>query len=301
MATRGRIFGYMLGRLKYLAIRTYDRIIYITIYMRNKSTSAGNQQGSPIKLDPSETIRRIPQRRELILLLAILFTDGCVSPKGVRSWRIFFANKSKTLIDLFRDCIITTFSYGPERVRLGYTSDGLFKAVVDSKEIGEYLVNRFGTFRTLKFQNGKNTKAKLPLIFLERSPFLAEFLRVAFSCDGGLSFYPARRNGKRGGTKWLIRTIFLSCVHPKLRSDYMYLLKKLGVNAREVPNDGKIKIEREKEIKKFYDLIGFVRGVKVTGNSKYWSGQEKQKVLEIMTASYNNPSKIYNLEKFSLR
>jgi hypothetical protein len=286
--------------------------------MSKNVSSADNQQGTQHLLSgcwrqyllgknskgagPSETIRQIPQiNRELATLLGILFTDGSVSPKGVNSWRLYFVNKSKTLIDLFRDCMVRVFNLDINRVRISKTKKEFFKAVVDSKEIGNYLVTTFGNFRTLKFKTGDFPNVKLPVLQLLKSSWLREFLKAAFSCDGGVCFYPAYRKGARGGTKWLIRTVFFTCHHPMLRADYMYLLKTLGIEGRDVPEDGKIKIETEDNIRKFHKLIGFIDGVEISNHSKYWSGYSKQYVLELMISSYNNPSKIYNLPKFHLR
>lgn len=273
--------------------------------MSNKATSAVNQQGSEhIKhyvLRPSETIRRISQmNRELVSLLGLLFTDGCVSPKG-NSWRICFTNKSKSLIDLFRDCMTGVFGLDVRRVRIHKTKDGLLEAVVGSKEIGNYLVGKFGTFRTLKFKDGKLPEAKLPVSELLKSGYAREFLRVAFSCDGGVCFYSAHRDGPQGGTNWLIRNVLFACMHPRLRIDYMSLLEALNIEAKELSNDGKIRIQRESEIRKFHKLVGFVKGTKVTGASRFWCGHEKQYILELMISSYGNPAKIYNLPKFYLR
>lgn len=247
----------------------------------------------------SETIRQIPQiSRKLAILLGLLFTDGCVSPKG-KSWRIYFAVISQELVDLFRDCMVSVFDLEPARVRIGFTRDGRVRAIVDSKEIGNWLVDTFGTFRTLKFENGELTLAKLPISLLESSGYAADFLRAAFSCDGGVSFYPARRSGRDGGTRWLIRTVFLACSHPQLRRDYLKLLSGLGIRAREVAKDGKLKIETEANIRLFQEKVGFIPGVRVTGNSKFWNGYEKNAVLQLLTDSYGAPAKIYQLPKFS--
>lgn len=232
-------------------------------------------------------------------LLAILFTDGSVSPKGKNSWRIYFVNKSEILIKLFTDCIVDVFRLDKERVKIGKRRDGYFKVIVNSKEIGEYLVSRFGTFRTLRYKSGELPKTKLPVKQLITDKVVDEFLRVAFSCDGGLCFYPAKRGGSRGGTKWLIRTVFLASHHPKLRKDYLILFRSLGIRARNVVKDRKIKIEKEEDILKFYKSVGFVKGVKVTGHSKFWKNYEKQGLLKLMISSYKNPSLVYNLSKFS--
>ena len=230
-------------------------------------------------------------------LLAILFTDGSVSPKKKNSWRIYFLNSSEKLIQVFRDCIVDTFELNEKRIRMS-KKDGFYVAVVNSKEIGNYLVSRFGTFRTLRYKNGELPEARLPVDQLTASNVVREFLRVAFSCDGGLCFYPAHREGARGGTRWLIRTIFLACHHAQLREDYMFLLRSLGIQARNVIADGKIKIEDEKNIRKFQELIGFVEGVRVTKHSRFWREYEKQILLDLMIISYDNPSYIYNLSKF---
>ena len=237
--------------------------------------------------------------KNLASLLAILFTDASVSPKKKNSWRIYFLNSSEVLIKIFRDCIVDVFGIDQARVRMSRYQDGFYRAVVNSKEIGNCLVSRFGTFRTLKYENGELPCTKLPIDQLIASKVVSEFLKVAFSCDGGLCFYPAYREGNRGGTQWLIRTIFLTCHHNQLRENYIFLLQSLGIQARNVVKDGKIKIEDEKNIRKFQELIGFVKGVAVTKHSKFWRQYQKQDLLNLMISSYENPSLIYNLSKFS--
>ncbi len=261
--------------------------------------NADNQQAIfPIlESESSETTRRIPPKQALAILLGLLYTDGCVSPKG-KSWRIYFVNKSKKLIELFRDSVATVFEQYHPNIRIGFTKDCLYTAIVDSKIIGNFLVGSFGTFRTLKFENGELPPAQLPLEFLQSSEISTKFLQAAFSCDGGICFYPAKRYGKNGGTQWLIRTVFLACAHPKLRAGYRSLLENLGIYSREVPKDGKIKIEREEDVRKFAEIIKFVPGTFVTLHSKYWNGIEKNEVLSKLVSSYGNPSKFYNLKLF---
>lgn len=272
--------------------------------MSDKAISAGNQQATfrVSERESSETIRQTPHLNgEFASLIGLLFTDGCVSPKG-NSWRIYFANKSSNLINLFQDCMVAVFKIAPYRVRIREikNANGVCAAVVGSKEIGNCLVGRFGTFRTLKFKNGELPDARLPITELLESGCIKNFLQAAFSCDGGVSFYPASRVGACGGTKWLIRTVFLSCAHPKLRSDYLKLLKVMNIKARNVPGDNKIKIETKENIKKFQENIGFVSGTVITDHSRYWRGLMKQEVLNIMVASYQDPASIYRLSKFQV-
>lgn len=291
----------------YAGISEYPRLLNVILNnMSENVLGADNQQGSPlftqcVNDDPSETTRRIPRiSKSLAILLGLLFTDGCVSKKG-NSWRIYFAVKSVALINSFRACMIDSFTIDCERVRIGKTQDGLIRAIVNSKEIGNFLTETFGTFRTFKFSNDTLPDAKIPVGSLIESGFVTEFLQAAFSCDGGLCFYPASRKGKNGDTMWLIRTIFLSCAHPQLRTDYIVLLAHVGIAVREVSKDGKIKIETQFNIKRFHEYIGFIHNVEVTLHSKYWNGSYKHEVLREMVSSYDKPSLVYNHARFASR
>ncbi len=231
-------------------------------------------------------------------LIGILFTDGCLSPKGKNSWRFYFSNKSEKLISVFRDCMMQVFALPTTRIRLGFTQDGLYRAIVDSKSAGELFTQRFGTFRTLKYHTGELTKAHLPVKELLQHNVADDFLRAAFSCDGGVNLYAARRRKGKRETLWLIRGVYLACAHPILRNEYSNLLKALGVNSRNVEGDGKIKIETKKDIQVFYQKVGFIEGVQITHTSKFWPKIEKQKLLEKVINSYNDPKSVYLLPQF---
>lgn len=233
-------------------------------------------------------------------LIGLIFTDGCLSPKGVNSWRFYFANKSQRLVSIFKDSMMQEFAFPEDRVRLGMTSDGLYRAIVDSKEAGQLFTDRFGTFRTLRYKNGSLPKTRLPIKELIQHNVVKEFLQVAFSCDGGVSLYVARRKTKKNEAKWLIRGVYLACAHPKLRKEYINLLKSLGIKASDA-GDGKVKIRDKKNMEKFYQKVGFIDGVYITHTSKFWPNIEKQKLLEQMINSYHNPAKTYSLRQFTLR
>lgn len=208
-------------------------------------------------------------------LIGILFTDGCLSPKG-DSWRFYFSNKSEQLILMFRECMMQVFALPQSRIRLGFTQDGLYRVIVDSKEFGNLFTQKFGTFRTLNYKDGELTKAHLPIESLLQHKVAEEFLKAAFSCDGGVNLYVARR----GKTLWLIRGVYLACAHPILRKEYCFLLKTFGINSQNVSKDGKIKIETKEDIRLFYQKLGFIEGVRITHTSKFWPKIEKQKLLE---------------------
>jgi hypothetical protein len=230
-------------------------------------------------------------------LIGILFTDGCLSPKGKSSWRFYFSNKSERLMSIFQDCITQIFG-STIHISLGFTQDGLYRATVDSKTGGELFTRRFGTFRTLKYHTGEQTNAHLPIKELLKHKVASDFLKAAFSCDGGVNLYVARRKGIQGETLWLIRGVYLACAHPVLRKEYCHLLKALGINARNVEKDGKVKIETEKDIRTFYQNVGFIEGVHITHTSKFWPEIEKQKLLEKVVHSYDDPKSVYTLQQF---
>ena len=231
-------------------------------------------------------------------LIGLLYTDGCLSPKGKSGWRFYFANKSKRLIDEFRDCMMQCFALPKSRIRLGMTKDDLYRAVVDCKFAGDIFTRCYGTFRTLAYADGSLPKARLPVQELVQGGVVPDFLRAAFSCDGGVNLYVSRRKGTRGGTRWLIRGVYLACAHPTLRKQYVVLLASLGIQARNVAGDGKVKIETEKDIRAFYQKVGFIDGVRITHTSRFWPKIEKQKLLKKLILSYEEPKRVYTLPQF---
>ncbi len=266
--------------------------------MRDNATSAANQQGSPASAEPlRDYTPKISMNRHLAQLLGILYTDGCVSPKGKQSWRIYFLNASDTLIRLFQKNMMAVFGLPADRIRIKKRG-GYIVAVVDAKDVGQSLIDQFGTFRTLAYSGNVETDAQLPVRSIMESGYTSDFLATAFSCDGGVSLYPAKRNGARGGTRWLIRTVFLACAHDRLRLDYLTLLHSLGISARNVHGDRKIKIETEDNIRRFAETVGFLPGVKVTRHSKFWNGHTKNDVLQRTVASYDRPASVYALPRF---
>jgi hypothetical protein len=236
--------------------------------------------------------------RATATLLGILYTDGCLSPKGKSSWRFYFSNKSDRLVAVFRECMMQCFALPASRVRLGETQDGLHRAIVDSKSAGDIFTQQFGTFRTLRYRNGELPGAHLPVQEILQHHVAKEFLQAAFSCDGGVSLYVARRAGARGTTRWLIRSVYLACAHPVLRQEYQALLQGLGIESRNVRGDGKIKIETEKDIRLFYQRVGFLEGVHITRTSRFWPNVEKQELLERLIQSYASPRAVYQLPQF---
>lgn len=271
------------------------------------ASSADNQQGrSAIGGNPQRLYVKYSKIEETdqneVNLLAILYTDGCLSPKG-GSWRLFLGNTSWQIIQLFKDSLINLFNLPEKRIRINerqVNGRPYFKAVVDSKEVGDYLFEKYGTFRTLKYfsENDEShyPQASLPRSLSRNKTTICQFLKVAFSCDGGINLYVARNK-----YIWLIRNVYLACQHPTLLGQYYLLLKRLGIESKVLFKDELLRIQGKANIERFAKEIGFLENVKITQHSAYWQDIEKQQVLELAITSFGNPKIIYNLPQFRVK
>ncbi|WKZ25510.1 MAG: LAGLIDADG family homing endonuclease [bacterium] len=270
--------------------------------------SAVNQQGRSRKRNPQRLYVEYPtsSKNEMsdieATLLGILYTDGCLSKRSKNAWRFYLSNTSYIIIQVFKNCMINLFKLDAKRVRISkkqVNGKPFYRAVVDSASSGEFLNSKYGTFRTLVFksEDGKEIypSTKLPFNKNSNLKIMSKFLKVAFSCDGGINLYVAK---SKFGYKFLIRNVYLACKHPQLQIDYHELLKVLGIESKIIKGDGKILIQGRNELNKFREKVGFIEGVKITQNSKFWQGVEKRNVLNIAIGSYKNPKKIINLSRF---
>ncbi len=276
------------------------------ISLTENAISAVNQQGRPRKGNPQRLHVEYPKRGEVsndeATLLGILYTDGCLSKKSENCWRFYLSNTSSEIINTFRKCMINVFGLENKRIRISekiINGKPFYKAIVDSGYCGNILNSKYGTFRTLAYKTVKDgviyPATKIPFNNTTSKNLLSVFLKAAFSCDGGVNLYVANH---RNGYKHLIRSVFLACKHPQLQKDYLRLLKILGIRARLLLKDNKLRIEKREDLQKFYEKVGFIKGVKITQHSAYWQGWEKNQVLSLALSSYGNNAKIYNLPQF---
>lgn len=273
--------------------------------LSNNVSSAGNQQETLLVKSNlinhkwgilrDYTPNAIYYSDELVILIALLFTDGGVSKHGPTSWRIFFANTSLEAITIFKELMRNLFKLSPGRIKVYTTLERYHFATVTSKEIGRFLNESFGTFRTLKFKDGKFPLTKIPVKELIDSGKVGLFLRTAFSMDGGVKFYIARA---RDGRRWLERSITLACHHPILRQQYLKLLNSINIQAINIERGNVIKFSKRENFEQFAQKVGFLSGIKTTRHSKFWVGVEKNDVLRMMIDSYNNPSHYLSLPQF---
>lgn len=236
--------------------------------------------------------------KEESTLLGILYTDGCVSPKG-NSWRLYVSNTSFEVITSFKHSLIKVFKFPAKRIRISKSfvnGKPFYKAVVDSYAIGWYLAKKYGTFRTLKYKTPKGyiyPQTDISFMMAETDEIISQFLKVAFACDGGVNLYVAR-----GKYKWLIRNVYLACKHPTLIKQYRDLLRILGIRAQVLTKNWLIRIQGRVDLLRFIEKVGFLEGVNITQNSQYWEGCSKQKILLLLAESYGKPQIVLNLPQF---
>jgi hypothetical protein len=245
-------------------------------------------------------------------LIGILYTDGCVSPKG-GSWRVIVSNNSQAILDRFETASEVCFQKPIRRSMRGQLHVG----VLDSKQVGQLLIERHGTFRTEAcaahqgcpyLRGGRKPcrrcepilhdgiqypPASLPDFISEGE--IAAFLQAAFSCDGGVNLYVARK----GVAKWLIRNVYLACKHPVLIFQYAALLVRLGIKCRVILGDWRVLVQGRELLDRFARLVGFLPGSIIGANSSFWHRRTKSEVLDLLLESYGNPQVIYNLPQFS--
>lgn len=265
----------------------YLQMSSVKVVLGNNATSAENQQETRHRAGLLRDYTSNIANENLVALIAFLFTDGGIARHGVNSWRIFFANSSLPAVEMFRKLLADSFVIPLARIKVRPRQGHHYFVTLTSKEVGTYLSGRFGTFRTLKFADGSFTEASIPVAWLERINAIPLFLKVAFSMDGGVKFYPM--NDKNKGTRWLERRIALACHHPELRKQYCDLLLKAGIQAVNKEKEKVITISRRENIERFARTIGFLDGVAVTRHSKFWIGEEKNEVMRLMVQSYNEP------------
>ena len=258
------------------------------MFISDKATSAVNQQEIHRKTEILRDYTSDIVNKNLVALIAFLFTDGGISRHGVMSWRIFFANSSLPAVLMFKGLLVDIFKISSARIQVKPRQGHHYFVKLTSKEIGNFLIEKFGTFRTLKFKNGVFPKTSIPVTWLKQTQSIPLFLKVAFSMDGGVKFYPMndRSNNRK---RWLERAVTFACHHPTLRKQYCYLLEKLGIRAVNIEKDKVIKISRRENLERFAQKVGFLDGVTVTRHSKFWIGKEKNEVMKLMIESYGQP------------
>ena len=100
-------------------------------------------------------------------------------------------------------------------------------------------------------------------------------IRFGFTADGSISL-PI--NGKS--------QLAIACYNPSLSQEWKKLLESFGLSCKIHANRASwcgiagVRIQNYPSIKKFYDLGGFIDGVKISRKSKWYCGMAKNELLE---------------------
>lgn len=233
---------------------------------------------SPVKQPNPE----LKQDLDLGILVGLLLTDGSVNSSGGHK-NISFTNKSKELHILFREKIKKIFGIAEFQEWEDRRWDNIKTTFVRSTNVFKKLHQIVPSFRTKPFEDSTFPPSEIPeFIFHLQETEIIEILKVMFSTDGciclGVSW-------DKSDNMWKIRrTIEFSCFHPKIKEQVSQLLNKLQIH-NKIREDG-IVIWRKNDIMKFREKIGFIKGVKVTKNSKNWFGFEKNQILNLAIKTF---------------
>ena len=242
--------------------------------------------------------------RDLLLLVPFLLSDGGVSPKGANGWLIYFRNNDKILINYF---IKFLNKVTQNKIQVQTKKDGSYFVRVNDKELGKKLLKLSLSFRTQPCNmhpvcpgyrkyglcksttiDGRYHKIILPEEFVKYEKIQKLFLRIYFTCDGGISVISSNTR-----YPFLVRKVFVNIKHPTLRKDFYKLLVVAGFNPKVYSEQ--IRLTTQEDLIKFYRTIGFVEGVKISNHSKKFVGFEKNNLLRLLVNSYINPRKLIML------
>lgn len=229
-------------------------------------------------------------KESLGILIGLLLTDGCVSDKRF----LIFHNKSEVMHQEFRKYVTEIF--GDVHFTERFEVNGTKRTQVTSKKIVKKLLelSEMATFRKKQFDDGVFPETKLPIFIKNLSKnSRSKLLQAIFSADGSIS---VSVRWHKGNKNWEIRRrVELSCKNPSLREDFFKLIKDFGFSPRVSREN--ITMERKSDILRFTESVRFIPHLKIGGDSKYWKGFEKNKLLDLAAKTFDMERS--DIEKFS--
>lgn len=207
---------------------------------------------------------------ELLSILAVcLLTDGHLEQRG-NTYRLSFSSSDILFVNficaLFYEVGNSTPSiYGPHK--------NAYNICLSNKELGEKLIVLSPEYKTY----ASNVKKQPTISFLGCVNRATQVwgMRVAFSADGYISLPRSKKP-----------TLGLACCNENICFEWVDFLKKFGIRAKVIKTSrypegvSGIRICEFKSIQKFWNLGGFVDGIKISSKSKIHEGMEKNKLLE---------------------
>ncbi|MDP6670713.1 MAG: LAGLIDADG family homing endonuclease, partial [archaeon] len=123
------------------------------------------------------------QESGVALISAFILTDGYVSKsKSKKRLVLGFSNTNKELVQAFTDLIFMTFGEVPSCIKLNIKQKS-------SRYVAPW--HNHLIKKVLNFCFDKNNKTAKKILKIKNHKLLRECLRIAYSCDGFISFYVA--------------------------------------------------------------------------------------------------------------
>lgn len=247
---------------------------------------------------PSDFPRNLANKFQKLLAIFLL-TDGYLKR---RSNAIMLISKDKVLPQYF--CSLVKHRYGFAPTKKSFMAKNK-ETTIFGKKIIEELLSLSPSYNTYprnktKAEYFSSPQPTLSFLFGEDSSVLIEAIRIAMSCEGCVYLDKAR-------SRYVPRLEF-ACSHPLLLEQWQRLFERVGIITTKLKSKRTwsgwrgLQIRRKDSIKRFVEIGGFVKGVKITGKSKYFAGKEKnwllRKAMDESTAFLREAVKQANLKRF---
>jgi len=228
----------------------------------------------------------IDEKVDLKSILAIcLLTDGSLDQVNA-SYRISFVTTDRMLKDVVYAILFKLSKYAPA---IYEDLNGVYYIRVCDFNLAQELLKLSPSFKKSpsKYQSiMEYLREKQPNVeFLNNCDERTQVwgIKFAFSADGSISI------DKKGSIE-----LTLSCAHPKLCLEWKALLEnfslkgKIGRNADSWSGIYGLRFYGRRSAETFLQLGGFVPGVRVTKNSKYYTGVEKNELLRLACRAHTS-------------
>lgn len=212
-------------------------------------------------------------RYEALRVLPFILSDG-----GIYKKEIYFTTTDDALVNHFRKAAMEAFEYS------GYVVKRSNKSYVVKIKGYDYVRCLAEVMPDILHKSDKTRDIKLPREIYQDPDLAKWFIKVYASCDGGVSVM----RGIKKGTVFYIRRVFITSKNGDIRRQIGELLKMLNLTPRD-DNDKHVYLSKKDDIIKYATEIRFLDHVKVTNNSKRFSGMEKNQLLDLVVKSYLNP------------
>jgi hypothetical protein len=239
------------------------------------------------------------KRAKFLELVAFCLSDGGIGFSS-DSMYIHFTNSSDVLLNLFRGEIR---KLSKAKIHEQQKPRGTTLRVFDKKLIRNLLTisssyrtrpcNNFPICPVYKEPNQENfgyhrhfthgglvfAEVTIPEDLFQTHRDKTRFMQIYASCDGYPSIFPRQHSWSA-----VERIVGIVCHHPRLKQRLHEILSELGVPHRIKPYS--LEMRSQEAISSFKEKIGFIEGVIMTGNSRYWKSYHKNEVLDIIQKSF---------------